>query len=99
MWSDYGEELEVRGKKIRVGKWNWKNEISSEELGIAIVELENWVEEIEKEVWEERTREEEDRNWGDYSMGIKDCKGVKLKDEDVKRTRREEVGYMKSRGI
>ena len=31
-------------------------------------------------------------------MGIEDSRGVKLEDEDVKRARGEEVGYMKSRG-
>ena len=88
--------MEVRGKKISVGNVELKNEFNLEEFGIAIVELENWVEEIEKEVWEERAREDEDGNWGDYSMGIEDSRGVKLKDEDLKRARGEEVGYMKS---
>ena len=35
-----------------------ENEYSPDEFGITVVELGNWVEGIEKEVWEERTREE-----------------------------------------
>ena len=46
MGSDYGEELEVRGKKIRVGNVELENEFSSEELGIATVEFEKVVEEM-----------------------------------------------------
>ena len=41
------------------------NEFKAEELEIAIVELEKWVNEIEEKVWEERVKEEEGWAWGD----------------------------------
>ena len=54
------------------------------------MELERWVNEIEGQVWEERVKEEEEGwAWGDYELGIEDSKGVKLKDEDVRKGRGE----------
>ena len=63
-------------------------------------EFEKWVNEIEEKVWEGKEKEEsESWVWGDYEIGIVGAHGVKLKDEDVRRARSEEVGFMKSRPI
>ena len=45
---------------------------------------------LKEKVWEERVKEEEEGwAWGDYELGIEDSKGVKLKDEDVRKGRGE----------